>query len=97
MINWDKIEQLLNIISKGSEHGPNLSPIVQFAQQELAGHMKEAQMAANEAKKIQADKDAAAAAIKQADEASKAESEPESELEPEVKTEAEPEPVTRRV
>jgi hypothetical protein len=63
MMNWDKIEQLLNIISKASEHGPNLSPVVQFAQQELSTHVKEAQMQAAEAK-VKKDKEEADAAAK---------------------------------
>lgn len=43
-MNWDKIEQLLNIVDKSLGHGVKLQGITNAALNELAGHNNEAQL-----------------------------------------------------
>lgn len=70
--NWDRIEQLLNIIAQAAQHGPLLGPIVNAAQTELKQHVADAQKATDLAAKQKAD-DEAAGAIKHAQEVKAAE------------------------
>ncbi len=59
-MDWNKVEQLLNIVDKGKDH-PKLSAIVQTALSELDGHAVEAAKAVAEANRQKANEAAAAA------------------------------------
>lgn len=67
-MDWNKIEQLLNIGKVASEHGPKYTPIVSAVQLELEQHLAEAkkvvedqtQQAVDRRAKIDSDAKAAA-------------------------------------
>ena len=67
-MDWDKVEQLLNIIAKAAQHGPQLASLVQKASADLQEHVA----AANKANAEKAAADAEKVGRQKAEAANKA-------------------------